>query len=213
MLRTALVAAALPALFLVPIQSDDGATCQTYDPLHLQSVQGNFNFTATASWRIETAGQPLEQAANLAEADEVVALALFYTTECRLVSKEPAAYPTVTYWKNPTKPLAVPFKENCRTYTPTLMSRTATEVGDLRLPPKPATGQPVPMPLKFQVAGEPEAIRLLAVMHAARQACVIGGWAPEVTPDLEAQAALSAEGQKALADVQHAWHPVYYWKK
>jgi hypothetical protein len=188
--------------------TDDAAVCQAYDPTKIQVVAPNQGLYASQAWKIESDGKPLEEAASRADADRVAALALFYSVECRIASTT-HLIPTVTYWKEATKPLAVPFPEDCRTYDPAEISRTRNAVGDLKDISKPSL-QPR---FLIEVPGDKEGAAVLALARQSTTACVIGGWQPATTPDMENMARVSADARRKLEEVQNAWHPVYYWKK
>jgi hypothetical protein len=181
----------------------DDAVCQSYDPTKIQVIAPSSNVYTSPAWRIESSGSPLEEAANQADADRVAALALFFAVECRIVSKSPHIS-TVTYWREPTRPLALPFPEDCRTYDPATISQERNAVGDLKSknPGRFLLGAP----------GSKEASAILALARQWTTACVIGGWAPATTVDMENMARLSADGRRQLEEGQHSWHPVYYWK-
>ena len=84
----ALVSSGLPVLGQQTLtsQSDEGAVCQTYDPTKIQVIAPSRDPFADSSWKIESAGALLEQAANQPDADRVATLALYYAEECRIVS-------------------------------------------------------------------------------------------------------------------------------
>lgn len=190
--------------------SDDDA-CQTYDPTKIQVIPPNSGPFANSAWKIESAGAPLEQAANQADADRVAALTLFYSVECKIVSKRPS-FPTITYWKQPTRPLALPFPEECVSYDPAKLSEHVDglggTVGDLE-----GRQLRAPVPFFLRVPGQKEADAVLALARQWTTACVIGGWQPAETPEMLALATQSQDAKRQLEDLRNAWHPVYYWKK
>lgn len=188
---------------------DKDAICQPYDPKKIQVVQPSGGPFTNSAWKIESAGLPLEQAADQNDADRVASLALFYSVECKIVSNRPLIA-TVTYWKEPTRPLALPFDEDCRSYNPAKLTATRTGIREQLDSPIRSAGR---LPFAIGAQGPKEAEVVLAVARQWTTACVIGGWGAPALPDGSIWANMSAPEKKQAEDRQNAWHPVYYWKR
>lgn len=182
-------------------------TCQAYDPASLSVSKPSAGFYSAQQWTITSAGVRLEAAATEADADKVKALASFYRAECHVGGgKDPA-----TYWIQPVKRLAVPFPEDCVRYAPATIVYAAGGIKDpLAKAPASAVGA---RQLFVPVPGPDEAGALLVIAKRATQACVIGGWVFQPTPDEARDSTLTKEGKFDLEAADEAWHPVYYWNK
>lgn len=190
----------------------DATTCRTYDPARVSVARPTAGWFRSQTWKVESAGTVVEEAANQEDAEKVATLARFHNEECRI---GPAKHlvPAVTFWKGAVKSLDLQFQEDCVAYDPSQLELNSHGyVRDVRPWPEPPTF-PRPPRLHITVAGEVQGDAVLALARRATTACVIGGW----YADSRVPASLLArprgeQERRELDDIESAWHPVYYWK-
>jgi len=172
------------------------ASCHRYDPTRVTVAKPAFSLFSTPLWRIESGSVLVEQASTQSDAERVAILAGFYSEECQ-IGPATASYQPVTYWRDPVKPLALPFSEDCTPYDSNRLTVISYE------------GRSFLKPLDLSFPGEQEAEAALALAQQYKAMCMIGrGSVPQPGSDPY----LRRESREAQSEAASEVHFVYYWK-